>query len=245
MFAGGLWSPMGMTARMTSRSGKLSAFCLALSLGGSVSALVPAAPAMAQGAAQGAVQAATQAEVPQGITLSASDKVWLGKIEKALNSVTTFQAHMQQLDADGKRTTGVVWMQRPGQMRLAYDPPTPLLLVANQDKVVFRDNQLDQTTVIPMERTPLGLLLRQHVSLANDVTITGFQHEGGLVQVTLVRTSSPGDGSLTLVFYDNPVALRSWSVVDAQGRETRVTLFDMKSGIAIPAGTFTLPAQPE
>ncbi|KXV67695.1 hypothetical protein AD951_15630 [Acetobacter malorum] len=214
---------------------------MALSVGGGVSALAPVAPAMAQVAAQ----AAPPADAPQGITLSASDKVWLGKIEKALNSVTTFQAHMQQLDADGKRTTGVVLMQRPGQMRLAYDPPTPLLLVANQGKVVFRDNQLDQTTVIPMERTPLGLLLRQHVSLANDVTITGFQHEGGLVQVTVVRTSSPGDGSLTLVFYDNPVALRSWSVVDAQGRETRVTLFDVKSGISIPAGTFTLPAQPE
>nr|WP_279628883.1 hypothetical protein [Acetobacter persici] len=34
-------------------------------------------------------------------------------------------------------------------------------------------------------------------------------------------------------------------MVDAQGRETRVTLFDVKSGITIPAGTFTLPAQPE
>lgn len=226
---------------MTPRSGKFSALCLALSVGGGLSALAHAAPAVAQVAAQ----AGASAEAPQGLTLSASDKVWLGKIEKALNSVTTFQAHMQQLDAEGKRTTGTVWMQRPGQMRLAYDPPTPLLLVANQDKVVFRDNQLDQTTVIPMDRTPLGLLLRKHVSLAEDVTITGFQHEGGLVQVTVVRTSSPGDGSLTLVFYDNPVALRSWSVVDAQGRETRVTLFDVKSGITIPAGTFTLPAQPE
>ncbi|MFT8517684.1 MAG: outer membrane lipoprotein carrier protein LolA [Acetobacter persici] len=230
---------------MTPRSGKFSALCLALSVGGSVSALAPVAPALAQAGTQSAVQSAQQAEAPEGITLSASDKAWLGKIEKALNSVTTFQAHMQQLDADGKRTTGIVWMQRPGQMRLAYDPPTPLLLVASQDKVVFRDNQLDQTTVIPMDRTPLGLLLRKHVSLAEDVTVTGFQHEGGLVQVTVVRTSSPGDGSLTLVFYDNPVSLRSWSVVDAQGRETRVTLFDIKSGITIPAGTFTLPAQPE
>lgn len=259
MFAGGLWSPMGMTARMTSRSGKFSALCLAhalraaspgfASLGAASLAVVGgasvlAAPALAEQAAPQAA-APAPAEAPQGITLSAADKVWLGKIEKALNSVSTFQAHMQQLDAEGKRASGVVWMQRPGQMRLAYDPPTPLLLVASQGKVVFRDNQLDQTTVIPMERTPLGLLLRQHVSLANDVTITGFQHEGGLVQVTLVRTSSPGDGSLTLVFYDNPVALRSWSVVDSQGRETRVTLFDIHSGVAIPPGTFTLPAQPD
>ncbi|ATI13030.1 MULTISPECIES: outer membrane lipoprotein carrier protein LolA [Acetobacter] len=180
---------------------------------------------------------------PAAVALSASDKAWLKRIEQALNQSKTFQARIQQLDAEGKRTTGTVWMKRPGQMRLAYDPPSPLLLVANGGKVVFRDNQLDQTTVIPIERTPLGLLLRPHVSLTDDVTVTGFQHDNGLVQVTLVRTSSPGDGSLTLVFYETPVALRSWSVLDAQGRETRVTLFDVHAGADIPASTFVLPAE--
>ncbi|QHM92273.1 LolA family protein [Acetobacter pasteurianus] len=185
--------------------------------------------------------ASSSAPVP--VALSASDKAWLKRIEQALNQSKTFQARIQQLDAEGKRTTGTVWMKRPGQMRLAYDPPSPLLLVANGGKVVFRDNQLDQTTVIPIERTPLGLLLRPHVSLTDDVTVTGFQHDNGLVQVTLVRTSSPGDGSLTLVFYETPVALRSWSVLDAQGRETRVTLFDVHAGADIPASTFVLPAE--
>ncbi len=180
---------------------------------------------------------------PVAVALSASDKAWLKRIEQALNQSKTFQARIQQLDAEGKRTTGTVWMKRSGQMRLAYDPPSPLLLVANGGKVVFRDNQLDQTTVIPIERTPLGLLLRPHVSLTDDVTVTGFQHDNGLVQVTLVRTSSPGDGSLTLVFYETPVALRSWSVLDAQGRETRVTLFDVHAGADIPASTFVLPAE--
>ncbi|MGX7345069.1 LolA family protein [Acetobacter pasteurianus] len=180
---------------------------------------------------------------PVPVALSASDKAWLKRIEQALNQSKTFQARIQQLDAEGKRTTGTVWMKRPGQMRLAYDPPSPLLLVANGGKVVFRDNQLDQTTVIPIERTPLGLLLRPHVSLTDDVTVTGFQHDNGLVQVTLVRTSSPGDGSLTLVFYETPVALRSWSVLDAQGRETRVTLFDVHARADIPASTFVLPAE--
>jgi outer membrane lipoprotein-sorting protein len=49
----------------------------------------------------------------------------------------------------------------------------------------------------------------------------------------MVRTGSPDDGSLTLVFADNPLALRQWSVVDAQHQETRVTLFDVELG-----GTF-------
>ena len=42
--------------------------------------------------------------------------------------------------------------------------------------------------------------------------------------------ASPDDGSLTLVFADNPLALRQWSVVDAQRQETRVSLFDIETG---------------
>lgn len=207
-----------------------------------VGLFLSAGVACAQGAGEGA-DAASSTVIPAH--LSASDQAWVAKIEQALNRSLTFQARIQQIDADGKRTTGTVWMKRPGQMRLAYDPPSPLLLVASQGKVVFRDSQLDQTTVIPIDRTPLGLLLAQHVSLSDGVTVTAFRHEAGLVAVRLVRTASPGDGSLTLVFYETPLALRSWSVLDAQGRETRVTLFDVHPGADIPASMFDLPAQPE
>ncbi len=206
--------------------------------------LLSAGAACAQG-----VGATEGAEAPpSGVApaqLSAADRAWVARIEQALNHSLTFEARIQQTDAQGRRTTGTVWMKRPGQMRLAYDPPSPLLLVASQGKVVFRDSQLDQTTVIPIDRTPLGLLLAQHVSLTDGVTLTAFRHESGLVAVKLVRTASPGDGSLTLVFYETPLALRSWSVLDAQGRETRVTLSDVHPGADIPASLFDLPAQPE
>lgn len=204
-----------------------------------------AGAAHAQNADDTATGQAAGASAVTPAHLSATDRAWVAKIEQALNRSLTFEAHIQQIDAEGKRTTGTVWMKRPGQMRLAYDPPSPLLLVANQGKVVFRDNQLDQTSVIPMDRTPLGLLLAQHVSLSDGVSVTAFRHEAGLVAVRLVRTAQPGDGSLTLVFYENPLALRSWSVVDAQGRETRVTLSDVHPGADIPASLFDLPAQPE
>ena len=46
----------------------------------------------------------------------------------------------------------------------------------------------------------------------------------------MLRTATPGDGTLTLIFADNPLALRSWTVVDAQRRETRVSLFDVQLG---------------
>ena len=84
-----------------------------------------------------------------------------------------------------------------------------------------------------MSRTPLGILLADHVALSGAVTVTGMQRLPGQIQLTLVRTDSPGDGSLTLVFADPPLTLRQWTVVDAQRRETHVTLYNAQTG-----GTF-------
>jgi outer membrane lipoprotein-sorting protein len=79
-------------------------------------------------------------------------------------------------------------------------------------------------------QTPLGILLADHVKLAGDVTVTGMQHLPGQIQVSLVRTASPGDGTLTLIFADNPLTLRQWTVLDAQRQETRVTLYNAELG---------------
>jgi len=178
----------------------------------------------------------------QGISLSPADQQWVNRIEGALNAVTTLRARFQQIAPDGARTTGTAWLARPGRMRFEYAKPSQLLLVANDGKVVFHDGELGQTTTIPLERTPLGLLLRPGVKFSGDVQVTGFNHSGGFVRVTLVRTASPGDGSLTLAFSDSPLALKSWSVIDAQGRETHVDLFDVQLGAPVTPDLFVPPA---
>ena len=53
------------------------------------------------------------------------------------------------------------------------------------------------------------------MDLSGAVTVTAIQRLPGQLQVTLVRTDSPGDGSLTLIFADQPLTLRQWTVVDA------------------------------
>lgn len=58
----------------------------------------------------------------------------------------------------------------------------------------------------------------------------------------MVRTASPGEGTLTLVFADQPLALRQWTVLDAQRQETRVTLFNIELGGRFDNALFDLPA---
>ncbi|MGI4744467.1 MAG: LolA family protein [Janthinobacterium lividum] len=193
---------------------------------------------LASGAPAALAQAVQQAQ------LTPADLGWVARIQDTLNGITTLKGRFQQIAPDGRRSTGIVWLNRPGRMRFAYDKPSPLLLVAGNGRLVFTDSELKQTTEIPLDKTPLGLLLRPNLSLAGDVTVTGFSHANGLVQATLVRTASPGDGSLTLVLGDAPLLLKAWSVIDAQGRETRIDLFDLAVGMPIEQSLFDTKVEP-
>ena len=179
------------------------------------------------------------AAAPVAARLTPENRADLGRIEAYLNAIGTLKAHFLQIAPDGSTAEGTAWMQRPGRMRFQYDPPAPLLLIAGHGVFVYYDRELRQVTNIPLGQTPLGILLGEHVAFTGEVTVTGFEHLPGQIQVTLVRTGSPGDGSLTLVFSDKPLALRQWAVTDAQRQETRVTLYDVELGGTFDQDLFT------
>jgi outer membrane lipoprotein-sorting protein len=164
------------------------------------------------------------------VALSAEDQADIGRIEAYLNALKSLKAHFLQVAPDGGLSEGTAWLERPGRMRFQYDPPSPFLLIAAHGQLIFHDSSLAQTSNIPLGRTPLGILLADHVQLSGAVTVTAIQRLPGQIQLTLVRTNSPGDGSLTLIFADPPLTLRQWTVVDAQRRQTHVTLYNAQTG---------------
>jgi outer membrane lipoprotein-sorting protein len=171
-----------------------------------------------------------KAKAAPPLVLSAQDKADIARIEAYLNGLKSLKAHFLQVAQDGGLSEGTAWLERPGRMRFQYDPPAPFLLIASHGVLTFHDSALQQTTNIGLDRTPLGILLAEHVELSGPVTVTGMQRLPGQLQVSLVRSDSPGDGSLTLIFADPPLTLRQWTVVDAQRRETHVSLYNAQTG---------------
>lgn len=154
----------------------------------------------------------------------------MARIETYLNGLRSLKAKFIQIAPDGGLASGTAWLSRPGRMRFEYFPPTPFLLVAGNGLLVFHDGKLNQTTNILLGQTPLGILLADNVKLSGDLTVLGLRREPGMLEVRVTRTASPGDGSLSLVFADAPLALRQWTVLDAQRHETRVTLSNVELG---------------
>jgi outer membrane lipoprotein-sorting protein len=173
------------------------------------------------------------------LALTPADQALISQVETYLNDQKGLTANFLQVAADGSTRTGKAWIERPGKMRFEYDPPDKQLLVAGFGLLVYNDPDLDQTTNIPLGSTPLGILLAKHVDLnSGGVVVTNIQQQPGEDDITLIRKDKPAAGSLTLVFGTDPLELRQWVVNDAQGRQTRVSLYDIAPGGPYPDSLF-------
>jgi outer membrane lipoprotein-sorting protein len=194
--------------------------------------------------------AATEPAAP---VLSSEEQADIARIEQYFNAVRSMRARFLQVASTGQTAEGTVFLQRPGRMRIEYDAPVPILIVADGTWLIYYDRKLGQVSYLPLGSTPAGILVEDKIRLnGGALTITGFEHEADVIRVSVVRTDSPADGSLTLVFSDNPLQLRQWRVIDAQGITTTVSLADVETGISFEPRLFEftdprqkLPAYPE
>jgi outer membrane lipoprotein-sorting protein len=152
-------------------------------------------------------------------------------VERYLNRIDTLEARFSQIAPNGGLATGKVYIHRPGRLRFDYDPPSRIRLIAPGDwRLIFYDASIKQVNVIPIRQTPLGILLDRRISLENGVEVVGVERAGDEVAVTLVRDGADDQGSVTLVFGEQPLALRRWTVVDPQGLVTHILLEEVATG---------------
>lgn len=175
-----------------------------------------------------------QAAGPRKVQLSPQDRADVTRAEDYLNSVTTLKAHFLQIAANGNQAEGTAYFSRPGKMRLQYDPPSPMLVVADGSFLIVHDKELGEPSYIPLGSTPAGILVRENVQLdGKDVQVTRVARQPGVLSVSMIESDDPGQGELTLVFSESPFSLRQWRVVDAQGSTTTVSLYETQMGIKL------------
>jgi outer membrane lipoprotein-sorting protein len=178
------------------------------------------------------------AAAPRAVPLNAEQQAELQRVQQYLNGLRTMTARFTQYSENGGLAEGMVYLQRPGHMRFEYDPPSPILLVADGTFVIYYDKSLDQTTYLPIGATPAWFLLQDDIRLGGAVTVTGYEHSPGAIRVTMVQTKEPDAGTVTLTFSDRPLELKQWSIIDAQGKKTTVALTDMRVGVPVDKERF-------
>lgn len=171
--------------------------------------------------------------------IKTSDKDEIERLQNYLNNIKTMRADFTQTMADGSNASGKVAISRPGKMRLEYTPPNENLLVADGTFVHVWDGQAKTGSSIPLGSSLADIILRDDLKLnGDDVTVTELKKYPAAIQMTLAQKDNPAAGSITLEFEDRPLKLNNWRVVDAQGIETRVAIYNQVMDVSIPSSTF-------
>ena len=152
-------------------------------------------------------------------------------IERAnawLDAARFMTADFVQIAPSGRRSEGQLSVARPGRMRFEYTDPPRFEIVADGRSVAIIDRKLNTQDEYFIGQTPLKFLLSDHIDIARDTKVLSVAQEDNTVTVELEdRAALGGTAHLALVFDATTFALKQWTVIDAQGFQTVVTLFNM------------------
>jgi outer membrane lipoprotein-sorting protein len=145
-----------------------------------------------------------------------------------LDAARVMTADFVQIGPDGRRSEGQLSVVRPGHMRFEYTEPARFEIVADGRSVAIIDRKLNTQDEYFIGQTPLKFLLSDHIDIARDTSVLSVSQEGNTVTIEIEdRAAFGGTAHLALVFDASTFALRQWTVIDAQGFQTVVTLFDV------------------
>ena len=170
--------------------------------------------------------------------LNSQDKQDLKRISTYLKNLGTIKGGFIQVASNGGTSSGKIFISRPGKMRIEYDPPSPILIIANGTFLIFIDKDLEQVDRYLLKFTPVNFLLQEDIQMEGNITVSSFERARGFLRITVQETNEPERGSLTLTFADKPLMLRKWTVLDSQQIRTNVMLTGIESGMELDTKLF-------
>jgi outer membrane lipoprotein-sorting protein len=176
----------------------------------------------------------------QAAKWTAEQSADLDRVSAYLNSIKTMRGGFTQIGAQGQVDQGKFYILKPGKIRFDYTPPNPTLVISDGIGIAVYNTKLNTATRYPLTGTPLNLLLSDHLDLKRSANVTNVQHSPGQLILTARASDRNTTGNITIVFTDPGMELRQWTIVDAQGLPTTVSLNNVQQGVDLPESAFKI-----
>ena len=149
-------------------------------------------------------------------------------LNKYLNSFNSLQANFVQYEgpavtsneqseiANRNEQLGVLYILKPGKLRLEYQKPKSHFLILNNGTMSYYDASLDEVSHIPTQSLSevVDILASHDVSIETYKSIKGC-HVGD-DGITVIGTDG-NDRGLVMIFDNDPVAIKEIATIDANG----------------------------
>jgi outer membrane lipoprotein-sorting protein len=199
---------------------------LALVLAAALSASAAAQDAPKDSHPAAAEKTAKAKKAGPAANLSAAEAV--ARANAWLDSTRVLTADFVQIGPGGKRSEGELTVERPGRMSFKYADPARFEIVADGRSVAIIDHKLNTQDEYFIAQTPLKFLLADHIDLAKDTQVLSVAQDETSVTIEIEdKATFGGTAHIELIFDPATFALKQWTVIDAQGFQTVVTLFNL------------------
>jgi outer membrane lipoprotein-sorting protein len=163
-------------------------------------------------------------------SFDAKQRALLERVSTYLSGVQTMVGNFVQIGPDGGRTEGTFYIQKPGKVRFAYNPPSPIDIIADGSSVIVRDRKLATQDLYPLSQTPLRYLLADHIDLMRDTNVVSVSSDDTFVTVVIEeKVLAIGTNRLMIMFDAKNLQLKQWTVTDPQGLDTTVAVYNLDS----------------
>jgi outer membrane lipoprotein-sorting protein len=174
-------------------------------------------------------------------TFDARQRGLVDKVSGYLSRVHIMSGTFAQIGADGRRSSGHFYIQKPGRVRFEYDPPSPIDIIANGRDVVVRDRRLATQDLYPLSQTPLRFLLQDRIDLMRDTNVTAVTADELFISIVVEEKQTLiGTSRLMMMFDARSLELRQWVVTDPQGFDTTIAVSNLDSTRRPDPSMFTI-----
>jgi outer membrane lipoprotein-sorting protein len=164
-------------------------------------------------------------------SLSAEEISAVDELSNYFNGFKSLQGEFTQVSPQGRVSTGVFFLSKPGRLRFEYAPPNPFLVVSDGSWVVIENRKQKTTDQYPLAATPLKLLLSEEINLMKEADIKSVETGEGVSTIAVEDRNRAIPGRLVLVFDTNRKELAQWIVEDAKGKRTTISLANLETGV--------------
>ena len=176
-------------------------------------------------------------------TLTTQDTSDITRVSAYLNGLSRFEANFVQTGDFGPGA-GLVWLDRPGHLRLEYQGAAARVMVISGGRVRVLDRGTGALTTQPLSRTPLGLLLGPTIDLAAAGHPDSVTHTEGNLRVVVSKPGAAAQGTLTIDLAEMPLLLRAVTVTDPYHRNLTLTLSGLNTAPVLTEDLFQPPVPP-
>lgn len=181
-----------------------------------------------------------------GVVPAFSEKFSLIELSDYFNQLNTLQANFLQFADDGSVANGILSIKKPGRLRIDYDKPENLLILASGGRLAIFDPKGDPEPIsFPLRVTPLALILSKQLNLVDSSNILSHEYTQNETSLSLFDPEHPERGHIELIFSGNTPTLDRWVIHDESGSITLMSIEKYRENISLNEMQFNIQLEIE